>query len=185
MPTIVLASTQITSLHARYNDKRLVSDPVFIGTVSQAQKRCQGTHMLMELKGSILCFISIPAGSVHEVNIIDQLAIELGVFYIMDCSFTDFAQLYTVTESMSYFVIRAKANLDFTHIAYCSVDKSTDLRIDQSIMLKDLLTLKYYPVPLRRISYYDCNNHRKLIFLTNNFTLESLTIARSYKCPSR
>jgi transposase len=139
-------------------------------------------HTLMDLKGSIPCFISITAGSVHEVNIIDQLLIEPGAFYIMDRGFTDFTRLYTFTESMAYFVIRAKTNLDFTRTAYRLVDKSTGLRSDQSVILKGPLTSQYYPVPLRRISYYDCDNHRKLIFLTNNFMLDALTITKLYKC---
>jgi IS4 transposase len=35
--------------------------------------------------------------------------------------------------------------------------------------------------PLRRIAYYDVENKRRLVFLTNNFTLPALTITRLYK----
>ena len=38
-----------------------------------------------------------------------------------------------------------------------------------------------YPTTLRRIVYYDTENKRRLVFLTNNFTLPALTIARLYK----
>jgi IS4 transposase len=55
-------------------------------------------------------------------------------------------------------------------------------RSDQTISLKGPLTSHYYPASLRRISYYDVDNRRKLIFLTNNFTLDALTITKLYKC---
>ena len=139
-------------------------------------------HTLMDLKGSIPCFIRITGGFVHEVNILDELIIEPGAFYVMDRGFTDFARLLTFTESMAWFVIRAKSNLDYTRIGYRPVDKTTGLRSDQTISLKGPLTSRYYPVPLRRISYYDVDKQRKLIFLTNNFTLDALTITKLYKC---
>jgi len=139
-------------------------------------------HTLMDLKGSIPCFISITGGSVHEVKILDQIVLEPGAFYVMDRAFTDFVRLFTFTQSMAYFIIRAKAGLDYTRTRYRCVDKSTGLRSDQDIRLQGPLTSKKYPVPLRRISFYDQENHRLLIFLTNNFILDALTITRLYKC---
>jgi hypothetical protein len=120
--------------------------------------------------------------AVHEVNILDELIIEPGAFYVMDRGFTDFARLLTFTESMAWFVIRAKSNLDYTRTCYRPVDKTTGLRSDQTISLKGPLTSHCYPAPLRRIGYYDVDNQRKLIFLTNNFTLDALTITKLYKC---
>ena len=38
-----------------------------------------------------------------------------------------------------------------------------------------------YPGPLRRVSYYDEETQKHLVFLTNNFTLPALTIAQIYK----
>ena len=70
-------------------------------------------HTLMDLRGSIPCFIRITGGSVHDVNFLDELPIEAGAFYIMDRGYIDFARLYTFTESMAYFVTRAKTNLDY------------------------------------------------------------------------
>jgi transposase len=139
-------------------------------------------HTLMDLKGSIPCFVSITGGSVHEVKILDQLVLEPGAFYVMDRAFTDFVRLLTFTQSMAYFIIRAKAGLDYTRTRYRFVDKSTGLRSDQDIRLQGPLTSKKYPIPLRRISFYDRENHRLLIFLTNNFILDALTITRLYKC---
>jgi len=139
-------------------------------------------HTLMDLKGSIPCFIRITGGSVHDVNFLDELPIEAGAFYIMDRGYIDFARLYTFTESMAFFVTRAKTNIDYARISYRTVDKATGLRSDQTIMLRGPRSSKDYPVPLRRISYYDADTNKRLVFLTNNFTLDALTIAKLYKC---
>jgi len=139
-------------------------------------------HTLMDLKGSIPCFIRITGGSVHDVNFLDELLIEPGAFYIMDRGYIDFARIYTFTKSMAFFVTRAKTNLDYTRISYHKVDKATGLRSDQTIMLRGPQTSKDYPSPLRRISYYDADTKKRLVFLTNNFTLDAIIIAKLYKC---
>src|SRR5207245_777933 len=41
---------------------------------------------------------------------------------------------------------------------------------------------KAYPEALRRITYVDVETNNRLKFLTNNFVLPALTIARIYKC---
>ena len=41
---------------------------------------------------------------------------------------------------------------------------------------------RLYPDPLRRVVFYDAEHDRRLVFLTNNFTLPALTIAKLYKC---
>jgi hypothetical protein len=139
-------------------------------------------HTLMDLRGSIPCFLCITSGSVHEINILDQLPLEPGAWYIMDRGFTDFARLYQFTKSMAFFLIRAKSNLDYARLESHPVDKATSLRSDQMIRLQGSKTSQDYPLPLRRVSYYDADNQIKLVFLTNHFGLDALTIARLYKC---
>jgi transposase len=139
-------------------------------------------HTLMDLRGSIPCFIRITDGKVHDVNILDELVLEPGSFYIMDRGYIDFARLYTFTQNLCFFVTRAKCNLDYRRLYYRKVDKTTGLRCDQTIVLKGYETSKDYPAVLRRISYFDSETDKRLVFLTNNFTLAALTIVQLYKC---
>ena len=60
-------------------------------------------HTLMDLRGSIPCFIRITAANVHDVNILDELLLQPGAFYVMDRAYTDFARLYTFTRSLAFF----------------------------------------------------------------------------------
>jgi hypothetical protein len=92
-------------------------------------------HTLMDLRGSILCFICITDGSTHDVNILDELVLESGALYIMDRGYLDFARLFTFTQNLCSFITRAKSNFRYTRIAYRQVDKSTGLRSDQTIRL--------------------------------------------------
>ena len=138
-------------------------------------------HTLMDLKGSIPTFIRITDGKVHDVNILDDLILEPGAIYVMDRGYIDFARLYTFTQNLSTFVTRAKNNFDYRRLYYRKVDKTTGLRCDQTIMLNGFYVSQDYPAVLRRIGYFDIKTNKKFIFLTNNYTLAALTIARLYK----
>jgi len=139
-------------------------------------------HTLMDLRGSIPSFIRITGGKVHDVNILDELVLESGAIYIMDRGYLDFARLYMFTQNLSTFITRAKANLDYRRLFYRVVDKSTGLRCDQTIRLNGFYASQDYPAVLRRIGYFDLETNQKFVFLTNNFSLPALTIARLYKC---
>ena len=139
-------------------------------------------HTLMDLRGSIPCFIHVTAGNIHDLNILDELLFEPGSFYIMDRGYIDFGRLYALAQSLAFFVVRAKNNLDYSRRTSRQVDKSTGLRSDQTILLKGPKTSQAYPEPLRRISYLDTDTQKRFVFLTNNFTLPALTIPQLYKC---
>lgn len=139
-------------------------------------------HTLLDLKGSIPCFVHVTGGQVHDVNVLDVLPLEAGAFYVMDKAYVDFERLYKFTMNMAFFVTRAKTNLAFTRCNYRQVDKTTGLRSDQTIRLKVPKRLRFYPDNLRYITYYDADTKKRFAFLTNNFTLDALTIALLYKC---
>jgi Domain of unknown function (DUF4372)/Transposase DDE domain len=139
-------------------------------------------HTLLDLRGNIPCFVSISHGKIHDVTVLDHLPIEAGAFYVIDRGYVDFRRLYRFTMCSAFFVTRAKRGLDFTRRARRRVDKTTGLRSDQTIVLAGPKTSRLYPAPLRRVAFYDVENDRRFVFLTNNFTLPALTIARLYKC---
>jgi len=139
-------------------------------------------HTLMDLKGSIPTFIRITDGKVHDVNILDDIVLESGAIYVMDRGYLDFARLFTFTQNLSTFITRAKINFDYRRLYYRKVDKTTGLRCDQTIKLNGYYASQDYPAVLRRIGYHDTETNKKFIFLTNNFSLDALTIAQLYKC---
>jgi IS4 transposase len=118
----------------------------------------------------------------HDVTVLDQLPIEPGAFYVMDRGYVDFQRLYRFTTSAAFFVTRGKRNLDCTRRARRPIDKATGLRSDQTIVLAGVKSSRLYPEPLRRVAFYDTDRKRRLVFLTNNFSMPALTIAQLYKC---
>ena len=139
-------------------------------------------HTLLDLRGSIPAFIYISDGKLHDVNTLDILPVEAGAYYVMDRGYVDFKRLHVMVLANAFFVIRAKSNFDFHRIYSHQVDRSTGLICDQTIMLAGSKSSKDYPDKLRRIKYYDEDTDKTLVFLTNNFTLQALTIAKLYKC---
>ncbi len=139
-------------------------------------------HTLLDLHGNIPTFIRITDGKVHDVNILDEIELESGAFYVMDRGYIDFERLYTFTLSAAFFATRTKENIALQRRYSHSVDKSTGVHSDQTVVLTTLASATAYPDALRRISYHDTETDRRLTFLTNNFTLPALTVAKIYKC---
>jgi len=139
-------------------------------------------HTLLDLHGNIPTFISITDGRVHDVNILDEILPEAGAFYVMDRGYVDFQRLYVFTLSAAFFVVRTKSNVLLQRRYSRPVDKATGVRSDHTVILTAIDSAKAYPDQLRRISYLDVETRKRFKFLTNNFTLPALTIARIYKC---
>lgn len=138
-------------------------------------------HTLLDLRGSIPSFIHITDGKTHEVNILDDLVIEPGAFYLMDRGYLDFARLYNLHATGAFFVTRAKSNTKFKRRYSHPVDRATSNVIcDQTGVLPLFYTSKHYPASLRRVVVKDDAGER-LIFLTNNFALKPEMIAALYK----
>jgi hypothetical protein len=139
-------------------------------------------HTLLDLHGNIPTFISITDGKVHDVNVLDEIYPEAGAFYVMDRGYVDFERLYRFTLSSAFFVVRTKSNILIQRRYSHPVDKDTGVRSDHTVILTAIDSAKAYPEALRRISYLDVETRKRFKFLTNNFSLPALTIAKIYKC---
>jgi hypothetical protein len=147
----------------------------------QSTKGAVKMHTLLDLRGSIPTFIEVSDGKLHDVNILDEILPEAGSFYVMDRGYLDFERLYGLHRCGAFFVTRTKAGVLLRRRYSRAVDKTTGLRSDHTVMLASAASMKNYPDPLRRVRFFDLEQRRWLIFLTNNFDLPALTIARLYK----
>jgi hypothetical protein len=138
-------------------------------------------HTLLDLRGSIPANVYVTGGQVHDINILDQLLPEAGAFYLLDRGYLDFARLYVFTQACAFFITRARKDQQFYRRYSRPADRSSGVRCDQTILLTGIRTAKRYPVPLRRIHYFDAEKDLRLTFLTNNFLLPALTIAQLYR----
>ena len=138
-------------------------------------------HTILDVQTSIPTFIYLTPAKVHDVNILDIIIPEAGAFYVMDRGYVDFARLYSLHLNNSFFVTRAKSNFKFNRIYSHTVDRTTGVICDQTICLTGFYQSKDYPDKLRRVKYYDQQTDKRLVFLTNNFQLKTLLIAKIFK----
>lgn len=138
-------------------------------------------HTLLDLRGSIPVFAAISDGKVHDVNVLDILEPESNSIYVMDRGYLDFQRLYRINQAGAFFVIRARKKFRFKRMYSNQVDKASGLRCDQTIKLSGFYPQKDYPEKIRRVKFYDKENDKRFIFLTNNFDLSALMIADLYK----
>ena len=154
---------------------------VFAWAPFRSTKAAIKLHTLLDLRGNIPSFIHISDGKWHDVNILDHLMPEPGAFYVMDRGYLDFARLYRFHEAGSFFVTRAKSNLNAQRRYSHPVDRSTGLIYDQTVTLTVFYSRQGFEAPLRRVRFKDPETGKKLIFLTNNFALPALTITHLYR----
>lgn len=138
-------------------------------------------HTLYDITTQIPAFVHITEASVHDSNAMDYLIYEHAAYYVFDRGYLDFDRLYRITQSEAFFVIRAKSNLKFKRMYSNKVDKETGLRYDQIGKLTGYYVSVDYPDKLRKVKFFDKENDREFIFLTNNFDLHALEIALLYK----
>src|SRR5664280_1953087 len=139
-------------------------------------------HTLLDLRGNIPTFLHISDGKLHDVNVLDLLVPEPGAFCVMDRGYIDFERLHRLHEAGSFFVTRAKSNLNAQRRYSHPVDRSTGLICDQTVVLTGFYSRQDFDTPLRRIRFRDPETDKRLVFLTNNFTLPAITITALYRC---
>jgi len=138
-------------------------------------------HTLLNLKGSIPEFIHISEGSLHDVNILDELPILPAAIYLLDRGYLDFGRLFLIQQAGAFFVTRTKSNTRCERIYSKPVDKTAGLVCDQTVRLTGFYPSKEYPALLRRVRYNDPDTGNRLVFLTNLFHIPTLTIAMLYR----
>jgi hypothetical protein len=138
-------------------------------------------HIAIDLRGAIPVFVSITTCKVHDVQVLDVLQLPKGAIVVMDRGYIDYKRLYQWVKRECSFVVRAKDNMCYVVRSAQAVDVGTGLRSDENIELALDKARKAYPKILRRISFHDAHTQLDLVFLTNRFDLDALTIAAIYK----
>jgi hypothetical protein len=138
-------------------------------------------HTLLDLRGAIPSFIHISDGKLHDVNVLDLLIPEPGAFYVMDRGYLDFERLHVLHLAGSFFVTRAKSNMDARRVYSAPTDRGSGVICDQRVALNGFYSSQHYPEQLRRIRYKDPESGKTLVFLTNHFGLPALTICALYR----
>ena len=137
-------------------------------------------HVLYDLEAQVPAFFHISTASVHDSKAMKEITYESGSYYVFDRGYNAFRELYKIHLHESYFVVRAKKNLQY-RCTHWKRRLPKNVLTDAEIILTDIVTGKKYPEKLRLVKFYDEEQGRKFAFLTNAFHLSSLEVANLYK----
>ena len=139
-------------------------------------------HTLIDLRGSIPEFIFISDGKYHDSNALDVVTFYANAIYLMDKAYVDFEALYRINNAGAFFVTRAKETMQYMVVEQnFNIDETTGLRADNFVELTVAKSKRLYPEKLRIVEFYDSKNDELLVFLTNNFEVSALEVARLYQ----
>ena len=139
-------------------------------------------HTMLDLRGSIPTFIFITDGKYNDGNILDEIIPLPNAVYLMDRAYIDFTALYRLNTVGAYFITRSKETLDYLVTGWeMNIDESSGILSDKTIKLKGPKSKRLYPDKLRMVEYYDDEKDMVFVFITNNFEVSALDVARLYR----
>lgn len=139
-------------------------------------------HTMIDLNGSIPTFVRLTEASVHDSKIMEEIPVESNAYYLMDKGYVKFDALYKhFHQKHAWFVTRAKDNMKYAVVESREVDPQAGLISDETISLTGYQTSRKYPDNLRLVVYEDFRDGKVYRFITNNFTVDALTVAELYR----
>jgi len=154
---------------------------VFWWATYKRQKGGIKLHTLYDVRTQIPDFVIVTPASVNDVNGMDFINYQSGDYYIFDRGYNDFARLYKIHIHEAFFVFRAREGVKFRRIYSIKKEQNTGVRSDQIGVFTTGNSPKRYPEKIRKIRYYDVEQDREFIFLTNDFTTDAKTITELYR----
>lgn len=137
-------------------------------------------HTLYDVETQIPAFFHITEASVHDSKVMKEVPYESGLYYIFDRAYNNFKMLYKIHQIGAYFVIRAKTNLQYKTIKW-KRRLPRNVLSDLTIGLTGFYPKQYYPGALRMVKYWDEQQQREFVFLTNATHISALQVTDLYK----
>lgn len=137
-------------------------------------------HVLYDLEAQVPAFYHITTSSVHDSKAMPEIPYETGAYYIFDRGYNNFKELFRIQRMESFFVVRAKTNLQYKCVKW-KRRMPKNILSDAEIELTVYNSRKDYPDNLRLVRYYDEEQDREFMFLTNAMDLTAQQIADLYK----
>ena len=137
-------------------------------------------HVLYDLETQVPSFYHVTTASVHDSRAMPAIPLEEGAYYVFDRGYNAFAELWRISLAKSFFVVRAKRNLQFKSVKWRRRLPKNVLG-DAEIVLTEATSVKKFPGRLRLVRFHDAEQDRDFAFLTNDFTLSSPEVASLYR----
>ena len=146
----------------------------------RATKGAVKLHVGLDHQGYLPTFLRVTDGKVHDMTIARDLDLPSDSIVVFDRGYAAYNWFNTLNSKGIFFVTRQKSRAAYTVFERNSVNKKQGLTSDQTIRIKGEYA-KTCPFNMRRIGYRDPETGKHYTFLTNNFSLSAMTIARIYQ----
>jgi Transposase DDE domain/Domain of unknown function (DUF4372) len=138
-------------------------------------------HLLLDHEGYLPAYAVITEGKKQEIQVARRMRFEPDTLLVFDRGYTDYEWFAELTQNGVWFVTRMKDNADYGVVEERALPAHPGgVRREQVIFLYKL-EKQGAGCFLRRIEYWDEQQQRGLVFLTNNMKLAASTIAAVYK----
>ena len=137
-------------------------------------------HTLYDIETQVPSFFHITTASVYDSKAMKEIPYESGSYYIFDRGYNSFKDLYKIDSLDAYFVVRAKKTLRFKPTKW-KRRMPQNVRSDSEGVLTIYKSSKDYPIKIRRVVYWDDEQKREFVFLTNAMHITALEVALLYK----
>jgi len=137
-------------------------------------------HVLYDMEAQVPAFYHITTASVNDSKAMQEIPYETDAYYIFDRGYNNFKELYRIQQMESFFVVRAKSNLQYKCVRW-KRRLPKNILSDAEIELTVYKSRKDYPENLRLVRFYDEEQDREFLFLTNAMDLTAQQIADLYK----
>lgn len=137
-------------------------------------------HTLYDVETQVPAFIHITEAKINDVRAMDVIHYESGSFYVFDRAYNDYHRLYKIHMMDSFFVVRAKTNIK-ARVLKWKRRLPKNILSDCEIELTGFYTQKSYPETIRLVRFWDEEDEREFIYLTNAKRIPALQVAELYK----
>ena len=137
-------------------------------------------HTLYDVETQVPAFIHITEAKINDVRAMDVITYESGSFYVFDRAYNDYHRLYKIHMMDSFFVVRAKTNIK-ARVLKWKRRLPKNILSDCEIELTGFYTQKSYPETIRLVRFWDEEDEREFIYLTNAKHIQALQVAELYK----
>lgn len=137
-------------------------------------------HTLYDVETQVPAFIHITEAKINDVRAMDVITYESGSFYVFDRAYNDYHRLYKIHMMDSFFVVRAKTNIK-ARVLKWKRRLPKNILSDCEIELTGFYTQKSYPATIRLVRFWDEEDEREFVYLTNAKHIPALQVAELYK----
>ena len=139
-------------------------------------------HTIIDMNSRMPCFVRYTESVRHDHILLKEVKLPKGSFIVFDRGYVDYTEYERFTNDEIFYVTRLKDNAIFENGKEFDIPEDAD----SGILKDEEITLCYgkngeNKHRCRRIAYWDDENKKLLVFVTNNFTMSAENIALIYK----